>query len=322
MQITPYILGSGKAATAITESLRVIETIHPECSFLPLVKLKRDEEFPDVQNVTYPVLFIANPHALHAKAISQGEKAGFKLIVCEKPAAINNEQIAILRNIKTPVAVLHVYRQTWGIQTLKEMIQQGEFGEIISIEGRYWQSSSAQKAIKGIKTDSWKNNPDLSGNSDVLADLACHWVDAAVFLAGKMPHDISIWKSFMNAEAPHRDTHIQLSLDFPGGIRSIASISKTVHGAPNHFEMNIIGSQKYGCWKFLEQDQLEISQGSTRSFITRNKTDIGSGHWPHHGLGWIEGHVEIIYQALRGGKFPTLQENLDVMSILFQHTSG
>ena len=322
MQITPYVLGSGKAATAIIESLRAIETIHPELSFLPLVKLKRNENFPDVREVTHPVLFIANPHALHAKAISQGEKAGFKLIVCEKPAAINTEQIEILRKVQTPVAVLHVYRQTWGIQTLKDMIEKNEFGEIISIEGRYWQSSSAQKAMAGIKSDSWKNNPELSGNSDVLLDLACHWVDAAIFLAGKKPENVSLWKSFVNAEASHRDTHVQLSMEFPGGIRSMASVSKTVHGAPNHFEMNIIGSKKYGCWRFSEQDILEVSQGATRSFITRNRTDIGSGHWPHHGLGWIEGYVEIIYQAIINGKFPTLSDNLNVMSILFQHTSG
>ncbi|MFP5385787.1 MAG: Gfo/Idh/MocA family protein [Bacteriovoracia bacterium] len=322
MEITPFILGSGKAATAIIESLRVIETIHPELTFFPPVRLKRNEEFPDVKNVTHPVLFIANPHALHAKAIIQGEKAGFKLIVCEKPAAINIEQIHALKMVKIPVAVLHVYRQTWGIQTLKEMIDEGELGDIISIEGRYWQSSSAEKAIHKLQTDSWKNNPELSGHSDVLADLASHWVDAAVFLAGKKPREVSVWRTFINAEAPHRDTHVHLNMIFPDDLRAMASVSKTVHGAPNHFEINIIGSKKYAAWNFLKQDLLEVSEGSTRSFITRKRTDIGSGHWPHHGLGWIEGYVEVIYQALKGGKYPTLQENLTTMSLLFQHTYG
>lgn len=317
MQITPFILGSGKAATAILESLRVIELAHPDISLLPIVRIKRGEDLKKlVGNAVHPVLFIANPHALHADAIIQGDAAGFKLIVCEKPAAINAEQIAKLKNIKTPVAVCHVYRQMWGMQTLKEMVSKGEFGNIISIEGRYWQSSVAQKALTGQKSDSWKNDTKLSGEADVLFDITSHWADAAIYLAGKTPSKVSIWKSFENTEAPHRDTHNHLIMDFPGGTRAMGSISKTIHGAPNHFEINVIGSKKYGCWKFLEPDLLEIAEGNERRIISRSSMEMGSGHWPHHALGWIEGYVEIIRNALTGRPYPTLNENLDVMKLL------
>lgn len=321
MNISPFILGSGKASTAILEALRVIEINHPDITLNKLVRLKRDEAFPDVSQVPYPVLFIANPHALHARAIIQGEASGFKLIISEKPAAVSLEQVEALRKVRIPVALCHVYRQMWGIQTLKEMIDKGEFGELISIEGRYWQSSSAQKALAGEKTNNWKNNPELSGPSDVLFDLATHWSDAALFLAGEEPSNVSVWRSFKNAEASHRDTHVHLSMDFPSGLRALSSVSKTIHGAPNHFEINIIGTKKYAAWKFSEPDILEVSEGSVRSFITRKRMDMGSGHWPHHGLGWIEGYVEIILQALRGGRYPTLSENLNMLN-RFQHTFG
>lgn len=318
MNFSPYILGSGKAAQAIQEALKIVATVHPEMTFSKMIQLKRGEAFPDVTKIENPLLLIANPHALHAAAILEGEESGFKFIVTEKPAATNPQDIEKLRAVKTPVAVCHGYRQSWGIQTLKEMIQKGEFGDIISLEGRYWQSSSAQKAIAGQKTNSWKNSPEISGPSDVLLDLATHWIDAAIYLAGENPRNISFWKSYLNAEAPHRDTHVQLTMEF-SNTRAMASVSKTVHGAPNHFEMNVIGTKKYGAWKFIVPDILEISEGATRSFISRQRTDLGSGHWPHHSLGWLEGYIEVIYQYLNGGSYPTLNENLNMLS-RFQHT--
>lgn len=320
MQITPFILGSGRAATAIMESLAVIAIAKPDVSLLPVRRLQRGDPV-HTEDAVNPVLFIANPHALHAPSILAGEKAGFSLIVCEKPAAVSAAQIESLRGVKTPVAVCHGYRQMWGVQTLKAMIEAGEFGEIISIEGRYWQSSTANSALTGDTTQSWKNNPELSGPSDALIDIGSHWADAALFLAGELPDNLALWLSYANAPAPHRDSHVHLQLTFPSGTRALCSISKTVHGAPNHFEINVIGSRKYACWKFLEQDQLEIGLGTERRYITRNRSDLGSGHWPHHGLGWIEGYVEIIYQAIKGldgGRvdYPTLAQNLDVMGLL------
>ncbi len=319
MEITPLVLGSGKAATAIVESLKIIELVHPEICVLPVQKIKRGEDFKDIaQKSLNPILIIATPHALHADAILRGEAARVKLIVCEKPSVVSLSQIESLQNISTPVAICHGYRQMWGIQTLKKMIDAGEFGEIISIEGRYWQSSSAQKALLGQKTTSWKNDQVLSGPSDTLIDLGSHWLDAVLFLTSKDPINTSIWRSYQNAESSHRDTHAHITLDFPGGIRAMGSISKTVHGAPNHFEINVIGQKKYGCWKFLEQDLIEISAGATKSFITRDTTTLGSGHWPHHSLGWLEGYIEVIYQGLIGGNYPTLRENLKMMKILLK----
>lgn len=316
--ISPYILGSGKASMALLEALRVVELNHPEWVFNAVQKISRDALFPDVSKDKFPLLIIANPHALHAKAILDAERAGFKLIICEKPSVTSLEQIHTLRKVQVPVAVCHVYRQMWGIQTLKEMIFNGEFGDIISIEGRYWQSSAAQKALSAELIPSWKNDILLSGPSDVVFDIGTHWTDAVLFLMDKKPKHISLWRSFANAEAPHRDTHVHLNMEFPNGARAMGSVSKTVHGSPNHFEINVIGTRKYGCWKFLEPDLLEISSGTTKSIMTRNRSDIGSGHWPHHGLGWIEGYVEIIQQALKNGVYPTLQENLDMMELLIK----
>jgi predicted dehydrogenase len=50
----------------------------------------------------------------------------------------------------------------------------------------------------------------------VLFDIATHWADAVIFLAGKTPDKLSLWRSFKNAEAPHGDTHVHLAMEFSG----------------------------------------------------------------------------------------------------------
>jgi predicted dehydrogenase len=318
MKITPYFLGSGKASQAIKESLKIIELTSPELEIDKMVQIKRNAPFPNTANDEFPVLFIATPHALHSNAILEGERAGFKLIICEKPAAVSKTQIENLKSVKIPVAICHVYRKMWGIQSLKKMVEDKNFGKLITIEGRYWQSSSAVKALAQIKTDSWKNDPELSGEHDVLLDLGTHWADTVTYLAASRIKTIKQWKSFINAEAPHRDTHLHLSIDFENDIKSFGSISKTVHGAGNDFEIHLIGEKKSATWKFSKPDFLEISEGNSTSIIQKSTNDIGSGHWPHHGLGWIEGYVEIIKQALKNGQYPTLHENLSLLDKIIE----
>ena len=84
----------------------------------------------------------------------------------------------------------------------------------------------------------------LSGESDVLFDIGSHWVDAALYLASEKPGKVNLWKSFVNAESTHRDTHVNIMMEFSKGLRAMGSVSKTVHGATNEFEISIIGEKK------------------------------------------------------------------------------
>ncbi|MBN8554936.1 MAG: Gfo/Idh/MocA family oxidoreductase [Deltaproteobacteria bacterium] len=269
-----------------------------------------------------PILLIANPPGLHSIYIEEAARSGFKAVVVEKPSCVRHEEISVLEKVKIPVAVCHIYRQMWGPQTLKAMIDSGEMGEIISIEGRYWQSSTAQRALTGEKTKSWKNDPQLSGEYDALLDVGTHWVDVATFLIGEMPRNGSVWLSYANAEAAHRDSHVHLNLEFSKGRRVMSSISKTFHGATNHFEINVIGTLKSATWTFLDPDEIWIGQGNQKSTLTRKSTILGSCQPVFHGMGWLEGYIEIFYQLFKElsdepfTAYPNLRDNLAMLKSL------
>lgn len=337
MAITPLILGRGRSGQAIAKSLQCLDLISPELKLERPVWLERGASLAhERQKFTKAVLCIAQPHALHAQTILEADHAGFDAILCEKPACVNLEELQQLRTVKTPTAILHVYRQMWGPQTLKKMLDAGELGELIAIEGRYWQSSAAVKVRENNSylASSWKNDPHLSGTYDTYLDVGAHWIDCAAFLCGEAPLHIDGWRSFVNAQAPHRDTHLQIALQFPNG-RAMASISKTLHGATNHFEINVIGSKKSATWLFLNPDEILMGEGRDRHVLTRKDDSLGSRQPPHHSMGWIEGYIEIASRllietfnfadrepSLRGQQhpsdYPRLQENLNTLEAMLK----
>jgi predicted dehydrogenase len=144
------------------------------------------------------------------------------------------------------------------------------------------------------------------------------------FLFGAVPHQIDGWRSHINSETVHRDSHIQLGLDFPNGQRAFGSISKTFHGATNHFEVNLIGSKKSATWQFLNPDELFIGEGRDRRVTTKKTSTLGSKQPPHHGMGWLEGYIETIDQLLnevcfkQAANYPRLADNVNLMEAVLQ----
>ncbi len=336
MQIQPYFLGRGAAARAIEKSLRILQVTEPALAILPSRQLDRDAELPrSPEPGTARVAILAHPHALHAAAIVAAEQAGFDFVFAEKPVVVSLAQIATLREVRVPVAVFHGYRVAWGPETLRARIAAGELGEIFAVEGRYWQSSSASLALAagtpgntaapGNATGpgkKWKDDEALSGPGDVLLDLAPHWVDLVSFLVGEAPATIGGRVFFANSPSPHRDTHLQLQMEFPGGVRSQASVSKTVHGAGNDLEVHVLGTRGSGSWRFLDLDHVVLGTGSESRVVARAEMRLGGQQWAFHGLGWLDGYIEVLRRGLTqltGGTpapYPDLASSLAVMEPL------
>lgn len=329
--ITPLILGSGMSGQAIAKSMAILGTQNLNLSIASSVHVKRDDSLKSLR-LKYPnsVLCIANPHGLHAKTILAAQDAGFTHIICEKPACVNLQEISQLRSVTAKVAVLHGYRTMWGPQELRRLVSSGDLGDIISIEGRYWQSSAAARSISPNTAASaksgWKNDQSLSGPHDVLLDLTTHWLDLAAFTLGSLPTKIQCELFFANSEASHRDTHNHLSSVFPKNVRAVASISKTVHGATNELELSVLGTKASATWRFLTQDELTIGLGADRKTMTRQDRSLGSGSPSFHGMGWLEGYLQICSEMIndlafaKPGHYPTLFESLDLLEILFRAT--
>ncbi len=322
--LQPFLLGRGNAGQAMAKSFALIDYLDTELKVLPPIWIERGTPLAAVpKGPTKRLLAIANPHGLHAKAIAEAAEAGFDAIVCDKPAAVTSAQSVSLRKWGTAVTVCHGYRQSWGPRWLKAWVGSGELGDVISIEGRYWQASAAQKALSGVKSANvWKNDPALSGAFDTFLDLGAHWVDLVQHLMGERPEGARAWLHHANAEAEHRDTHVQLEMNFAGRKRAWASLSKTFHGQGNNLEIHVLGSRAAASWSFERPDEIIVAKGAERHVHVRKDTTLGLKQAPFHGAGWLEGYAEILHQAARRAvdlpslAVPTLNEHLDAVDTL------
>ncbi|MBC7397493.1 MAG: hypothetical protein H7333_08620, partial [Bdellovibrionales bacterium] len=106
--------------------------------------------------------------------------------------------------------------------------------------------------------------------------------------------------------------------------RGFGSISKTVHGSTNHFEINVLGTKKSVTWEFLKPDELFIGEGRERRVMVRRVNELGSQQSAFHGLGWLEGYMEICHRLLsevyegKSSDYPKLQDNLKLLEVMFK----
>src|SRR5687767_14610409 len=100
MTIHPYIIGSGSSGRAIAKSLAVLGVLNADWKIASPIQLSRTTDWTALEPPEGAILFIASPHGLHAEAIVQGERAGFRSIVTEKPACVSRQDIARLREVR------------------------------------------------------------------------------------------------------------------------------------------------------------------------------------------------------------------------------
>jgi len=131
-----------------------------------------DEALADKNNIIY---FDAQVTGRRADAVKQAVKAG-KHIYCEKPVATDTKTAMELYKLCKDAGVKNgvVQDKLWlpGILKLKQLIQQGFFGKILSVRGEfgYW-------VFEGYtipaQRPSWNYRKEDDGG--IIVDMLCHW---------------------------------------------------------------------------------------------------------------------------------------------------
>jgi len=312
--IQPLIVGRGSAGRALRHAL----AIYPE-AVAPPRWLDRDAPLPAPQDPGTALLVLANPHALHAPRLLEAATRGYRYAICEKPAAVDLAQASQLEGLPLHTWICHGYRLLWGPEELKRAWDAGAFGDIVSVEGRYWQASAAA----GRAPVTWKDDPALSGAADVLLDLGTHWADLVTHLFGRLPDVTAVRRWYANAASPHRDTHVHVTMDF-GSARSFGSVSKTAHGSGNVLELHVLGQRAAARWSFSQPDVITWGEGRTKRTTVRPAADWPSRPAPFHGLGWIEGYARLVGEVIgemagdKPARAPTLAEHLGIVRCLLE----
>jgi predicted dehydrogenase len=144
------------------------------CAITGITKMTTnlDETLNDPQ---YSIYFDAQTTGRRADAVKKAVKAG-KHIYCEKPIAVSVESALELYDLCTKAGLKNgvVQDKLWlpGIVKLKRLIQQGFFGEILSVRGEfgYWVFEGDTIAAQ---RPSWNYRKEDDGG--IIVDMLCHW---------------------------------------------------------------------------------------------------------------------------------------------------
>ncbi|MBT4157943.1 MAG: Gfo/Idh/MocA family oxidoreductase, partial [Planctomycetaceae bacterium] len=129
------------------------------------------------------VVHNCTPNHLHYQ-VNKDILAAGKHVISEKPLAMNSAESRELVQLASESGLIHAvdfnYRYYPLIQHAKQMVQQGELGDVFTLRGSYLQDWLY------LQTDwNWRLQPEMSGDSLAVADVGSHWCDLLQFITGE-----------------------------------------------------------------------------------------------------------------------------------------
>ncbi|WP_312445406.1 Gfo/Idh/MocA family protein [Lacrimispora sp.] len=235
-----------------------------------------------IDTMKLDVLHICTPNNTHFEIAMYAMDHGVH-IICEKPMCVSIEEAQALTAKAREtglIAAINFHNRFYPMNNhLKNVIQDGELGEIFSITGSYTQDWLL------YETDySWRLNSSESGSTRAVADIGSHWMDLAEYVTGqkivavnadfstihptrKKPkgHVIAFSKEKF-AEEDYEDIAIDtednasVMFRFSNGAKGSAFFSQVIAGKSVAIDLLVGGYRKSAEWNSEVCNQLTIGQ--------------------------------------------------------------
>jgi predicted dehydrogenase len=288
-QLRAGVIGTGFIGPVHVEALRRLGVRVTALCDIPVrsqeaaERLGIENVFSDYRDLlksdTVDAVHITAPNRFHCEMATAALKAG-KHCVCEKPLAMNTRETAriveLANRTGTVFAVNYNVRFYAAVQQLREMVAQGDLGEIIHVNGSYLQDWLFKE------TDyNWRLLPAEGGKLRAVADIGTHWMDTVSFIMGtkigEVLADLGTWhktrkrplgevQTFARSQAKVKyatypvqtEDYAHVLLGFKNGARGNLSVSQVAAGRKNCIRFEIYGSKKSAWWCSEDPEQLHF----------------------------------------------------------------
>jgi predicted dehydrogenase len=269
------------------------------------------------------IVDVCTPGDSHAPIAIAAAQAG-KAILCEKPLANTvadaEAMLAAVRKAKVVHMLCHNYRRVPAVALAKQIIDDGQLGEIRHYRGVYLQDW----IVDPLFPRNWRLEKARAG-SGALGDILSHTLDLSRYLVGEPVEVSGLLKTFITErplpDQPGQrapvdvDDSAQALVRFASGAVGYYEGTRLAPGRKNYNRLEINGSTGSLCWDLERMNELDVyvDSGPLSGFrtisVTNPKHPYIAAWWPPgHIIGYEHSFTHTVHdflQAIASGVPPT-----------------
>jgi len=224
---------------------------------------------------------IVTPNYQHYAAAKAFLSRGIH-VVCDKPLTFESaeaeELAALAKKNKLLFCVTYTYTGYPAVKNAREMIRNGDIGEIRFVNAEYpqeWLASPIEQ--DGQKQAAWRTDPKLTGKSNCVGDIGSHVENMISYVTGLRIKSLC---ARLDTFVPGRvlDDNATIMLEYQGGAKGLYWSSQIAVGYDNALRFRVFGSKGSIQWSQENPNYLTVSKlGEPTVTLSRGR----DGFYPH-----------------------------------------
>ena len=220
---------------------------------------EKEAALPEGERIDF--VSIVTPNHVHFPVAKTFIEAGFH-VVCDKPMTTTledaEELCRLVKEHDVVFALTHNYTGYPMVKEARELVRQGELGEIRKIVVEYPQGWLATLIeAEGAKQAVWRTDPSQAGVSSCIGDIGSHAENLAHYITGlEMTELCADLTTFVEGRQLEDDGNLLVHYD--NGARGILYASQISVGEENNLRIRIYGTKASLEWHQEEPNYLSV----------------------------------------------------------------
>jgi len=254
-------------------------------------------EAPDIDAID-----ICSPNNTHYD-ISLAAAAAGKMVLCEKPLAMNLKQgremtIAVEKSGR-PNVVWFNYRRVPAIALAKQMLEEGRLGKIFHYRATYLQDWTISPRVLVGGAGTWRLDKDVAG-AGVSGDLSTHNIDTAIWLNGSIARVCGMTEIFIKDRQRADGSPARVEIDdvctflarFANGSNGTFEATRYARGRKNKNSFEVNGEKGSIYFDLEDMHQLQYFSHEDPAHLQGWRTILVTGaEHPYMAHWWVPGCV-------------------------------
>lgn len=186
-------------------------------------------------------------------------------VVCDKPLTTDFDEAMELQDLARSKGLLFAVTYTYtgypAVKQAREMIKNGEIGDILFIQAEYVQEWLAEAAENdpANKQAVWRTDPAQSGISNCVGDIGSHIENLVSYVTGLEIDSLSARLDKM-VDGRKLDDNAVIMVNYKGGARGVYWCSQIAWGHDNDLSFRIYGTRGSLSWRQENPNYLKIAR--------------------------------------------------------------